>query len=128
MKRLIFLFHAVVILLSGCGKTPPQSVPEKAAVTVPSERVVIDRPDPTPAPTPTPAPSFDPYEVDMIDTPDSSCFCEVGYSYEFEKLVVRFRDNSDRIYIYSDVTEDVWNEFIKSSSLGGYFNREIRLL
>lgn len=115
------------ILLAGCGsQTKSASIPVESPP--PSARVIVERnvPTPTPEPTPTPKPVFDPYEVGMISTPNSTCFCEVGYSYEFEKLVVCFRNSSDRIYIHSDVPAEVWEEFIDSSSLGGYYNKQIK--
>ncbi len=69
--------------------------------------------------------SFSIWDVDMIDTPDSSCFSQIGYSSEYEILVVTFRD-SETTYLYLDVPEEEWDSFRTAKSLGGYFNRNIK--
>ena len=61
----------------------------------------------------------------MQDTPNSSCFSEVGYCEDEEILVVTFRD-SGKTYLYLDVPEWEWYSFISSSSLGGYYNSDIK--
>lgn len=59
----------------------------------------------------------------MTDTPDSSCFSQVGF---FEHtLYVTFRE-TNKSYVYYDLPESVWDSFINSRSLGTYFNNEIK--
>lgn len=62
---------------------------------------------------------------ELINTPDSTCFSEVGYDYDFECLWVRFRD-SGASYVYYSFTESDWFEFIDSPSLGQYYNQYIK--
>jgi len=60
------------------------------------------------------------------DTPDSTCFSEIGYDYENSILFVRFRD-SGVAYIYYDVPTDVWNGLSTyTDSKGNYFYNNIK--
>lgn len=61
----------------------------------------------------------------VYNTPDSTCFSRVGYDSRNNVLIVVFRDSGAE-YHYFDVPEDVWESFYDSTSLGRYFNREIK--
>lgn len=61
----------------------------------------------------------------MIETEDSDCFSEAGYCKDREVLVLTFRD-SGKTYLYLDVSENVWEDFLEASSQGSFFNSEIK--
>lgn len=67
----------------------------------------------------------DDYEKFMEETPQSSCFSEVGYDDEACILYARFRD-SGSLYSYHDFEPEVFYEFINDESLGRYFNYYIK--
>ena len=69
--------------------------------------------------------TFDLDDVDMLDTPNSTCFSQVGYDSFFDVLVVEFRD-SGATYTYTDFSSDEWRSFINADSLGKYFNANIK--
>ena len=55
---------------------------------------------------------------------DSSAFSHVGY-YKGHMVVV-FRNEQDRCYIYCDFDEEEFTRFITSESLGKYYNNHIK--
>ena len=61
--------------------------------------------------------------VDMVSTPNSSCFSSVGY--DDGTLYVTFRD-SGSVYSYEDVPRYVYNELWDASSMGSYYNSDIK--
>ena len=62
----------------------------------------------------------------QIDCSNSSCFVNGSYDFTNELLTLTFQNNGyTSTYEYNCPT-DVFNQFIDSSSLGGYFNRFIR--
>ena len=65
----------------------------------------------------------DSYEVEMYYV-DSSAFDQVGYDYYNEELYVMF--DSGELYMYSGVPEWLYEDFIYSDSLGGYYNDYIK--
>lgn len=69
--------------------------------------------------------SFSIWDVNMIETPNSSCFSQIGYSNEYEILVVTFRD-SESTYLYLNVPKSEWESFRNAESLGSYFNTNIK--
>lgn len=69
--------------------------------------------------------AFDLSEATMRDTPDSSCFSSIGYCRDREILVVTFRD-SGNTYIYEDFPYSEWKDFSSASSLGSYYNANIK--
>lgn len=68
---------------------------------------------------------FDPEEIDLIATPKSTCFSEIGYDEWSETLVVVFRD-SGSMYIYKDFPKDEWEIFRVQRSIGGWYNKHIK--
>ncbi len=48
----------------------------------------------------------------------------VGYSEEFNVLLVRFIKSGD--YIYYDVPEDVYEELLSADSKGSYYNECVK--
>jgi len=54
----------------------------------------------------------------------SSNISDVGYDDETSELGVIFKGGAT--YRYSDVPEDVYNDFIQSKSLGQYLHRNIK--
>ncbi len=61
----------------------------------------------------------------VYNTPDSTCFSRVGYDRRNNVLIVVFRDSGAE-YHYFGVSEDVWESFYDSTSLGRYFNSYIK--
>lgn len=61
----------------------------------------------------------------VYNTPESTCFSRVGYDSRNNVLIVVFRDSGAE-YHYYDVPEDVWESFYDSTSLGRYFNANIK--
>lgn len=68
---------------------------------------------------------FDFDDIEMIETPDSSCFSEIGYDRGSGTLVVTFRDSGDS-YAYDEVPKSVWNDFFDAESMGSYYNQKIK--
>lgn len=55
---------------------------------------------------------------------DSSNIEAIGYEPDCQELYVRFRNTGD--YVYYDVGEDVFNEFMQSNSKGSYLHNNIK--
>lgn len=55
---------------------------------------------------------------------DSSCCTEVGYDFSSRELVIVFP--SGETYIYYDVDRFTFGAFVASSSMGSYFNTNIK--
>ena len=55
---------------------------------------------------------------------DSSNIEAIGYCCETQKLYVRFLGN--REYVYYDVDDNVFGEFLRADSKGKYLHRHIR--
>ena len=73
---------------------------------------------------------YDPFDTKLIHNLDSSTFYAIGYDKRFKKAKLIF--NTDvanygvqRVYIY-DLPEHIWEEFRLSSSLGDYYNKNIK--
>ena len=115
MSRLLISFLIVIfLLLSACGARGPE--------------VTITRSDPTPMPTTsagTPISKNFHTDVDMIATPNSTCFSAIGWGSGTGTLVVTFRD-SGASYAYDEVPRKVWDALRSADSMGGYYNREIK--
>lgn len=60
-----------------------------------------------------------------VETPDSSCFTEIGYNEREEVLYVNFRETGDS-YLYFDFPDGEWVEFLIADSKGGWFNENIK--
>jgi hypothetical protein len=58
----------------------------------------------------------------MISTPESSNI--EGIDWEDGKLTVQFRDGS--MYQYSDVSSDLYQEFVNSPSKGQFFRQNVK--
>ncbi len=70
------------------------------------------------------APDFSSF--DWWETKDSTCFCYVGYNEDLEALAVIFRSNDSRTYVYDDFTAEDFDDFLSASSLGKYYNKNIK--
>ena len=70
------------------------------------------------------APDFSAF--DWWSTDNSTCFSYVGYDEDQEALAVIFRSNETRLYIYDDFSADDFDAFFSSSSLGKYYNSNIK--
>jgi len=118
----LLVIIALAISLGACGKeaTPVRQTEQKTAEI----QADYSLPKTTSAGTPINY-SFDLGNVDMEDTPDSSCFSEIGYDEQNEVLVVVFRD-SGSMYAYYDVPEGVWDDLYFASSMGSYYNKNIK--
>ena len=60
----------------------------------------------------------------MHETPNSSCFSEIGYNEATEQLRVCFRTSG--YYIYSNFSKADYDSFNNAESLGTYFNNYIK--
>jgi len=56
---------------------------------------------------------------------ESSSIAEVGYDPGRAELHVRFR-RSPKVYVYQDVSQEVFDRMMASPSKGGFVNREIK--
>lgn len=56
---------------------------------------------------------------------DSSMISSIGYDFASSALEVEFKSNH-QVWQYLDVPEYIWYEFESSSSVGKYFNSNIR--
>lgn len=73
---------------------------------------------------------YDPSETKVHHDLNSSTFYAVGYDKRFKKAKLIFNNDVtangvERFYVY-DLPEHVWEEFRLSSSLGEYYNNNIR--
>lgn len=120
MKKLLFVLF-FVILLASCGRQP-------AEVTITQDAPKVYASVATPLPTTSAGTpineDFHP-DVEMIDTPDSTCFSAIGWDSGTGTLVVTFRD-SGASYAYDEVPKSVWTELKNADSMGGYYNKNIK--
>lgn len=125
MKKFLPLILAMAVLLAGCGQ---EAATRAAPEPVQSHALApASAPKPTSKPTPTPAPAvWDGSNIRWQDTPQSSCFVCVGYDSSAQKLAVTFRTSEDRVYVYSDFSQEDWDSFISADSLGSYYNKYIK--
>lgn len=65
------------------------------------------------------------YDDVYMESVDSTCFSEVGYDEENEVLLVRFLE-SGSLYAYSEISYNLYEDFILSDSLGTYYNSNIK--
>ena len=56
---------------------------------------------------------------------DSKSIEAIGYEQGTGELYVRFLE-SGRTYVYQDVEDGVFEEFLRASSKGNFFNRKIK--
>lgn len=63
--------------------------------------------------------------MEMIATPNSSCFSSISYSPIWEILILEFRETG-AMYYYYDVPRDVGESFVESDTLGEDYNRYIK--
>lgn len=62
--------------------------------------------------------------VEVVETPESTAFEEISYYHFQNTLFVVFRTSG--AYIYYDVEPEVWNQFKRAESKGGFFNEVIK--
>ena len=62
-------------------------------------------------------------EIQYVDV-ESSNIAAIGYNEDTKELYVRF--SSGAVYIYQDVQEEVYQEFLDASSKGKYLNEHIK--
>ena len=122
------LFAVLLILLAACG------APEKAVVgeAAPGTLIVAYRNSDAPekevvgeTTQGTPIVAYRNSGIEWENTPQSSCFSEIGYDAAAETIGVVFRDSGAK-YIYEDVPESVWREFRSAESIGQYYNQHIK--
>lgn len=58
------------------------------------------------------------------DTPNSSCFAQIGYSSSSGTLYVYFRKGGE--YYYYDVPSDLFNDFLHAESKGKFYNAYVK--
>lgn len=124
MKRIIAIAAALIVLCA-CGSTQKLTATTKSTYYTPytSSTATTSKTSTVTAYTAPEPEEVDPYDIKLTDTPDSTCFCRIGY--KDGTLVVVFRDK-ERAYCYRDVPLSVWNEFKSADSLGGYYNSYIK--
>lgn len=131
MKSLFCVLISIFLLFAcacgfGSSLNAVNTVPNEPAYTI--ERTVEEQP----TPLETPNISIAPVEVSntkndyfvMHDTPQSSCFSEVGYNPTTETLRVCFRTTG--YYQYYNFSQEDYDSFISADSLGSYFNKCIK--
>ncbi len=62
--------------------------------------------------------------VEVVETPESTAFEEISYYHFQNTLFVVFRTSG--AYIYYDVEPEVWDQFKRADSKGGFFNEVIK--
>lgn len=117
---------ALLFLSSGESSSTPSKTP-KATYKSSAAYYVTPKAEPTSKPTakPTVQPASVSYSFAKQKTPGYTCFSEIGYNSWEEVVFVRFRD-SGASYIYFDVSQDEWDKFTSASSLGSYYNKNIK--
>jgi len=119
MRRTIILVGTVLLLITGCGTKSSEAVSQTPDIKYSGETnkgtPIVDDGNT----------DYDINSVHMKDTPDSSCFSEIGYDESNEILVVTFRETG-ATYSYFDFSQSDWNDFSTAESLGGYFNQYIK--
>lgn len=140
----------VLIVLAGCGKSAaavnkstysasgsgyttsqttsrPTSKSTAKATPKPTKKA-------TPKPTPKPTSKFgtpwfegnlSSYDFETEDTPNSTAFSMIGYDKDAKVLLVEFRDSGSR-YLYFGFSSSDYKAFSSASSLGKYFNSNIK--
>ena len=135
LPRLCALLLAMALLFALCACGADPEPPETTAAPTAAQTTAVQPTAETTA-KPTTEPSvasttesvpaaFSLSDVEMTETPNSSCFSAVGYSEPFETLVLTFRD-SGKTYLYYNVSASVWAAFRSADSLGRYFNTKIK--
>lgn len=109
------LLAALIVFFGGCG-APAQATVESIQVEEAIETPQIEADQS--------AEDFDYTSVPM-ESVDSTCFSEIGYDEDHEILLVRFLE-SDSLYEYYDVPEDVYEDLLNADSPGGYYNDNIK--
>lgn len=61
---------------------------------------------------------------EMIPTPESGTVLEIGYDHALEEVWVTFRTSGT--YVYSQVAEVVWLEFLAAGSKGQFVNNVLK--
>ena len=56
----------------------------------------------------------------------TTVFIYIGYSEVYSTMAAVFKKSPTRMYVYSDVPKEKFDELHDSISMGGYFNSEIR--
>lgn len=64
------------------------------------------------------------YQMTRHQTPQSSNISQIAYDAASGQLYVEFRNG--RIYRYSEVSPDVWNQFIDADSAGQFFAARVK--
>ena len=141
---IIFISCLIVILFKNTTNNKPTAINSTVAV-VQTKRTISTAQPKTLSPEPsdevsTPIPAKTPISeipsnnsivtevksntFEMQDTPQSSCFSEVGYNPGTETLRVCFRTSG--YYLYYNFSQDDYDKFIAADSLGTYYNKNIK--
>ena len=126
-KRLINILCILLLIVSLTACSSNQSASVSYNSSSYDEDVYTDWYDEVDYTDPTSYNSLDEVveNADYFSTPNSTAFSIVGYNYAWELLIVEFRTTGS-CYLYYDVPEDVWEEFLYADSLGGYYNEYIK--
>ena len=109
----VLLTALLLLLLCACGATESSQIITSGKTSAGTP--IVDHQ----------ASDFSVSDVPMQDTPNSSCFSEIGYSAAHQILVVTFRE-SGSTYLYLDVPQSEWESFRSADSLGKYYNAYIK--
>ena len=68
------------------------------------------------------------YDLEYVDFKhtNSSAIYEYGYDECYEKLAIVFTSNEDVIYVYDDISSDLFDNFEDAPSLGQFYNKYIK--
>ena len=130
MKRLMQNYCVSILLLvliTGCGKQPVEvtvvtgTTPKEGRTDNPNIVEIIEGEDEK-----TSLKAASSIEtITFVDTPESTCFSQIGYDYDHGLLYVTFR-SSGASYVYSEVPNEVWKSLLNAESKGSYYNKEIK--
>lgn len=128
----------VLIVLAGCGKSAAAvnkstySASGSGYTTSQTTSRPINKSTAKATPKPTSkfgTPWFEgnlsSYDFETEDTPNSTAFSMIGYDKDAKVLLVEFRDSGSR-YLYFGFSSSDYKAFSSASSLGKYFNSNIK--
>ena len=129
LKRVIIVLGAIFVLalvIIGCGKDPVVvTVVSEATNNEHSDRTETSVLDKREDNNQSNEETITDEGVIRVETPESTCFSEIGYDSNHGLLYVTFR-SSGASYVYSEVPNVVWKSLLNAESKGGYYNKEIK--
>jgi len=107
MRKKITLILLIIFILSGCTNSEKSTVSKITSMGTP----IVEKNNSN--------------NISWDSSIDSSCFSKIGYDEENEVLYVEFLDSGSE-YRYLGFSYYDWLDFRASSSLGQYYNQNIK--